>query len=533
MYAPSYGYGPGNPTPFNPNGAAPHLNPHHHQQQQPGPGQQPQHMMYNPQQHQQQQYAVGGGPPQQSSSYGAAPGPGMGGDAGGMGMMPNSSMTHMGGVYSACLNLLHTALAFPPSVCYSRKEGSEIASLLSGITLSSSPSRIISRKERWLASHRHVYPPFDCFKRHVECSKRSLTSPLSTVAAYQTPYSTSPYGASIPTSSASNLPPNFMPTSSGAPSFPMNAPNMNQHQVQRMQPPPNSSTPTRASPFGGVPLGTPPNISTQSQFSPPQSHNQTHLQTPNNNQQSQAGTIITPQTPNFPPGSQAGNAGGSIASPLSPGSEFREKERVTLLLDINQVLLMEAVSLQASQAEAKKEETKENTGSPDGEKEKADKEKADKLKAASSREYVECMRRLQSNLAYLAAIADRSHKPSSQIPPHPAIMTAPSITSKPPLKFPFPDESETKEEDSSEKKKEKEEEPDEDRVEVLKDQYKRLQDLFPGVDFKKDAQMAAARQQASQKQADQQKMQNEMLRQKMMQAQQHQQRQQQQQIQNR
>ncbi|TVY85836.1 hypothetical protein LAWI1_G008231, partial [Lachnellula willkommii] len=353
--------------------------------------------------------------------------------------------------------------------------------------------------------------------------------PLSTVPAYQTPYSTSPYGASIPTSLASNLPPNFMPTSSGAPSFPMNAPNMNQHQVQRMQPPPNSSTPTRASPFGGVPLGTPPNIS-QSQFSPPQSHNQTHLQTPNSNQQSQAGTIITPQTPNFPPGSQGGNAGGSIASPLSPGSEFREKERVTLLLDINQVLLMEAISLQASQAEAKKEETKENTGSPDGEKEKADKEKADKLKAASSREYVECMRRLQSNLAYLAAIADRSHKPSSQIPPHPAIMTAPSITSKPPLKFPFPDETETKEEDSDEKKKEKEDEPEDDRVEVLKDQYKKLQDLFPGVDFKKDAQMAAARQQASQKQADQQKMQNEMLRQKMMQAQQHQQ---QQQIQNR
>jgi len=189
---------------------------------------------------------------------------------------------------------------------------------------------------------------------------------------------------------------------------------------------------------------------------------------------------------------------------------------------------MEAVSLQASQAEAKKEETKENTGSPDSEKEKADKEKADRWKAASSREYVECMRRLQSNLAYLAAIADRSHKPSSQIPPHPAIMTAPSITSKPALKFPFPDETETKEEDSDAKKKENMEELDEDRVEVLKDQYKKLQDLFPGVDFKKDAQMAAARQQAGQKQADQQKMQNEMLRQKMMQAQQHQQ-----QIQNR
>ena len=36
------------------------------------------------------------------------------------------------------------------------------------------------------------------------------------------------------------------------------------------------------------------------------------------------------------------------------------------------------------------------------------------------------MRRLQSNLAYLAAIADRTHKPASHIPPSPAIMTSPS-----------------------------------------------------------------------------------------------------------
>lgn len=158
-----------------------------------------------------------------------------------------------------------------------------------------------------------------------------------------------------------------------------------QHQVQRMQPPGNSSTPTRASPFGGVPLGTPPNAA--SQFSPPQNPNP-HLQTPNNNQQS---TIITPQTPNFPPGSQGGNAGSSLASPLSPGSEVREKERVALLLDINQVLLMEALSLQASQAEAKKEETA--SASPDdagaAEKDKADKEKVDRLKATNGREYVE------------------------------------------------------------------------------------------------------------------------------------------------
>jgi len=136
------------------------------------------------------------------------------------------------------------------------------------------------------------------------------------------------------------------------------------------------------------------------------------------------------------------------------------------------------------------------------------------------------MRRLQSNLAYLAAIADRSHKPSSQIPPHPAIMTAPSITPKPPLKCPSSDESETKEEDSDKKKLD---EQDEDRVEMLKDQYKKLQDLFPGVDPKKDPQMpSGARAQKQGEQSQQQKMQNDLLRQKMMQAQQHQQ-----QIQNR
>ena len=36
-----------------------------------------------------------------------------------------------------------------------------------------------------------------------------------------------------------------------------------------------------------------------------------------------------------------------------------------------------------------------------------------------------CMRRLQANLAYLASIADRAHKPASQILASPAIMTAP------------------------------------------------------------------------------------------------------------
>ncbi|TVY82303.1 hypothetical protein LSUE1_G002241 [Lachnellula suecica] len=112
MYNPSYGYGPGPGTPgaFNPNNGAPppHLNPHH---QQPGPGQPPQQMMYNPQQQQQQQqqYAVQG-QPHQSPYGGGAPGPGMGGNAGGMGMMPNSGIPHMGGSHDPDLPSVSSAI---------------------------------------------------------------------------------------------------------------------------------------------------------------------------------------------------------------------------------------------------------------------------------------------------------------------------------------------------------------------------------------------------------------------------------------
>jgi len=203
----------------------------------------------------------------------------------------------------------------------------------------------------------------------------------------------------MPASTGANI--SFMPTTSNAPSFAMNAPNMNsQHQAQRMQPPPSSSTPTqsgpRASPFGNVPQNTPPNATAQSQFSTPQNPNQTHLQTPNNNQGAQAGTVITPQTPNFPPGSQGANAGSNIATPLSPGSEVREKERVTLLLEINRELLLECMRLNSiaeakAQAENEKNEAASTTASPDGaEKEKDEKEKegADKLAAKTVRDFL-------------------------------------------------------------------------------------------------------------------------------------------------
>ena len=85
MYAPSYAFGPGpNSQPFNPNGIPHNI---HQQQQQQQPGQ-PQ-MMYNP-----QQYAANAS---HQSPYGGGPGPGMGPNAGGMGMMQNNGLAHMGG----------------------------------------------------------------------------------------------------------------------------------------------------------------------------------------------------------------------------------------------------------------------------------------------------------------------------------------------------------------------------------------------------------------------------------------------------
>jgi hypothetical protein len=183
--------------------------------------------------------------------------------------------------------------------------------------------------------------------------------------------------------------PNYMTSTSGAPSFPMATSNMSmnpqqQHQAQRMQPPPNASTPTpgaRASPFPGMPLNTPPNASSaQSQFSTPQNQAQPLLQTPNNQQNQgggHGGTILTPQTPNFPPGSQSANAGNNPASPLSPGSQSKEKERVSLLLDINTELLMEVMHLKTLQKD---------TGIPEP---GADKEMVQKLKVELTQEYLE------------------------------------------------------------------------------------------------------------------------------------------------
>lgn len=129
------------------------------------------------------------------------------------------------------------------------------------------------------------------------------------------------------------------------------------------------------------------------------------------------------------------------------------------------------------------------------------------------------MRRLQANLGYLAAIADRSHKPSSQIPPHPAIISAPPLSPLPPkphtkqspraspnqnpnVKTESTASSETAngatngtplELDASGS------EETEDRSDTIKALYARLQSLFPGVDPKKEPPIQAMNRNTQQK----------------------------------
>jgi hypothetical protein len=123
------------------------------------------------------------------------------------------------------------------------------------------------------------------------------------------------------------------------------------------------------------------------------------------------------------------------------------------------------------------------------------------------------MRRLQANLAYLAAIADRSHKPSSQIPPHPAIISAPPLSPLPPKNKQSPKASPNKDTNVKSESTSSEtangamngnagaadSEETEDRLDTLKALYARLQVLFPGVDPKKEPPIQAISKNAQQK----------------------------------
>ncbi|KAK2798233.1 hypothetical protein FQN51_007799 [Onygenales sp. PD_10] len=138
--------------------------------------------------------------------------------------------------------------------------------------------------------------------------------------------------------------------------------------------------------------------------------------------------------------SQAGNQPQPQPQPqspvnaLSPQQTAREKARVSILLDINSALLQEVVNLQAAgkagnqPASQQASPVKENsTASPTSTTDFAGSQAQNAPGSASkpSLEYIDCMRRLQANLAYLATVADRAKKAGATAPQAPAIMTPP------------------------------------------------------------------------------------------------------------
>ena len=124
---------------------------------------------------------------------------------------------------------------------------------------------------------------------------------------------------------------------------------------------------------------------------------------------------------------------------VSPQSAARERARVTVLLEINTHLLQEVVSLQAqgkagstsnqgqqspTSPTLATDPTSNITNSPGEPPRSAGGTPQTK---PPSQEYAECMRRLQANLSYLAAIADAKKKVNGSLPPGPAIMVPPPL----------------------------------------------------------------------------------------------------------
>ncbi|RMZ80070.1 hypothetical protein DV737_g3150, partial [Chaetothyriales sp. CBS 132003] len=109
------------------------------------------------------------------------------------------------------------------------------------------------------------------------------------------------------------------------------------------------------------------------------------------------------------------------AAALSPQSLQRERARVTVLLDINSALLKEVVSLQSQGKAGSTAGGQQSPTSPTS----ATNPGALSNSPAPSQEYADCMRRLQANLSYLAAIADAKKKVNGLLPVGPAIMIPP------------------------------------------------------------------------------------------------------------
>ncbi len=127
--------------------------------------------------------------------------------------------------------------------------------------------------------------------------------------------------------------------------------------------------------------------------------------------------MAAPQLPNSPAKQQSADnsTNASIASPAtpqSPGSRTLEQQRVVLLLSINSDLLDEANRLQAQ-----------GSGGATSEKHQQMLQQTGQDGKYATPEYMQCMRYVQANIAYLAPKAQQ--QPGMKTQPGPAYMRPP------------------------------------------------------------------------------------------------------------
>ena len=148
--------------------------------------------------------------------------------------------------------------------------------------------------------------------------------------------------------------PRMHPSQSNPVALGISTPQRNMNTAQNT---PGNSMPAQAVQYPSTQTNTLPHGAPQSQS-----------QTPNSIQPQSTPSISTPQTPTFPSTGQPGQANGASggSTPQSPNTESREKERFAVLLDINQELLYEIVSLMNSKAEVKKAQQAEADGGGNG-----------------------------------------------------------------------------------------------------------------------------------------------------------------------
>ncbi|KAL2266986.1 hypothetical protein VTJ83DRAFT_4263 [Remersonia thermophila] len=305
--------------------------------------------------------------------------------------------------------------------------------------------------------------------------------------AFQAPFTTGPYMAGVASTAPPQpqLPANFMmagqmgsyPMGAGVPGQQPMMQRMQQAQ-QAQQGPAGMSVSTPQRPFN-PPQGTPTSSMPPQQppVSTPQTRATPPTQTPTTAQPPQPSSIATPQTPTFPGDQAQPPANGTSvvgSAPQSPASDSRDKERMSVLLEINQELLYESIQLVNSRNELKKQQaTADASGQKSGDVDYAEEEKLANI------DYNHCMKRLQANLTYMFALADRKGKP--QIPPSPAYLTPPPLNLNLRIRLPPPS--------GPDDPIERPADPVADRAErdqLIKSLYKKLQALYPGVDPNKE-----------------------------------------------